>query len=687
MAIDFTGDSGFESVGVSLAYLVYGVYHDENGTERAVYWCGPKNRVGSGLIAPVPPNPENRGGGLEVIWESRLNRCSLESDLGPLHQYIQTVTDLNFNVDISGPPNIAPPEPGELLRDIVYGRWENKRVYAWLYDLGTGDTQVIASGFFDRNPTSINPNVFQVTVGVQPFIPTMSWPSLQLPSDAQDVWVVDGSNPHPTDDYKANVTVLNPDHAGKYMGPIFGNSRTAQEASAETLYYNANIPQRGNNWGWREAVPYGWNNAPLGQRWIFALVAIEDEVYVHDVVYEMAGDRTKTAQVLSHAFDTLYNTDPDNGPLGTVVRFKISLTGNPTTGLNPFVWWMGPKNRVFVRVSGRRCGRIGTEVSPGIREYSFQDYPDRSLAWEILEDLVEESIYLKDKLDEVEPGLSNRFWGTTALSDFQAALPDVPNTADWAKLCCAVPLDLQDRPMTLREGLGTLGAAFLFDLVVRRDPIAQEMRLYPIWRSSFITEPERVFQAQDLAKTDPPTITQLNDPDGHYANSIVVSTPPKYGQPLKESANWLENGGDFVIDPTIEKQFTLEDVAEQEATRAGAVVAHEAKPEHWHHHGDSGDATGAWVIANEMSQPQRVVQATHGVLSYSLPMGAAIRYDIPGVNGDVGMVRKMRFDYDLQTVQVTSYHVNHYTSRGAPRGEDPSAQGDTDRSPPSIEEE
>ena len=104
MAIDFTGDSGFESVGVSLAYLVYGVYHDENGTERAVYWCGPKNRVGSGLIAPVPPNPEHRGGGLEVIWESSLTRSSLESDLVPLHQYIQTVTDLNFNVDISGPP-------------------------------------------------------------------------------------------------------------------------------------------------------------------------------------------------------------------------------------------------------------------------------------------------------------------------------------------------------------------------------------------------------------------------------------------------------------------------------------------------------------------------------------------------------------------------------------------------------
>jgi len=40
-------------------------------------------------------------------------------------------------------------------------------------------------------------------------------------------------------------------------------------------------------------------------------------------------------------------------------------------------------------------------------------------------------------------------------------------------------------------------------------------------------------------------------------------------------------------------------------------------------------------------------------------MGAYVRYSIPGVNKEVGMVRKMRFDYDLQQVQMTTYHVDH----------------------------
>ena len=37
-----------------LAYLFEATYHDEDGVERMVHWCGPKARVGSGLSVPVP---------------------------------------------------------------------------------------------------------------------------------------------------------------------------------------------------------------------------------------------------------------------------------------------------------------------------------------------------------------------------------------------------------------------------------------------------------------------------------------------------------------------------------------------------------------------------------------------------------------------------------------------------------
>jgi hypothetical protein len=50
-------------------------------------------------------------------------------------------------------------------------------------------------------------------------------------------------------------------------------------------------------------------------------------------------------------------------------------------------------------------------------------------------------------------------------------------------------------------------------------------------------------------------------------------------------------------------------------------------------------------------------------------MGEAIKYDMVGINSDVGMVRKMRFDFDLQQVQITSYHIDHSTRRTKPRGD------------------
>ena len=117
--------------------------------------------------------------------------------------------------------------------------------------------------------------------------------------------------------------------------------------------------------------------------------------------------------------------------------------------------------------------------------------------------------------------------------------------------------------------------------------------------------------------------------------------------------------------------MSILNAAEQGPTRAAARIYANVDLKYWHHLGQDGDTQAASVVGNERPQPQRVIQATHGVRSVDVEMGSAIRYDIPGVNDDVGMVRKMRFDYDLQTVQITSYHVDHYSNTRVPPDDNP----------------
>ena len=106
--------------------------------------------------------------------------------------------------------------------------------------------------------------------------------------------------------------------------------------------------------------------------------------------------------------------------------------------------------------------------------------------------------------------------------------------------------------------------------------------------------------------------------------------------------------------------------------REGAVVVASLTMDHWLHYGTPGNSSAAWALGEERSQPQRTVQATHGVRSFRVGMGVSIEYNMVGINSDVGMVRKMRYDFDLQQVQITSYHIDHSTRRGKPRGDNAS---------------
>jgi hypothetical protein len=167
---------------LNLAYLFEGSYHDENGVERMVHWCGPKARVGSGLSVPVPVHSGD-GSPITCVWEARLNRCSLDLTMGNIDQTIGSISDLSFTVDISGGSQASVPVAGDLRRDIVFGRWRGRQCRIWTYDLDTGDTAIMGRGTFDRDPSSIGASSFQIVVDISPLLATDVWPVGRIPDE------------------------------------------------------------------------------------------------------------------------------------------------------------------------------------------------------------------------------------------------------------------------------------------------------------------------------------------------------------------------------------------------------------------------------------------------------------------------------------------------------------------------
>ena len=659
MAIDFLT----RSRNLNLAYLFRGVYHDEDGVERQVHWCGPKSRVGSGLSLKTPVYSGDRDA-IYAQWEARMTRCSLDSDLGTLAQNIQVINDLTFNVDVSGGPQSSIPSVGDLRRDIVYGRWRTKKGTFWLLDLDTGDTQIVADGVFDRNPTSMAANVFQIVVSVAP----LGGLNLQLPMTEIPVSAAPGSSGWTYDQgvsgfhwFAPTQFMLNPDHMGKYVGPNFGNALTA-----------------GDNFVWREIVPYGRRTSsspgPAGM-YNFAHVSphtgcFVEELYFEDTINEGVPRRKPSVGGPStHYLATFENLDPTMGPIGTNVRFSTSQGASPP-GDDFFVWWGpgtpssgGAQNRVFARCSGPNTGVpdfVHVDTNGG---YPVTVYKDggtaRSRVWEVLEDLTMDPQYL---------GLTTDPWGSGSLADFQANLPAVANPIPYADLACVVPREVAGKPPPMRDVFGNLGASFPFDITIRLDPTVGEMRLYPIWRSGFLSAPDKVFRVEDMARTDPPAVQQFDDSDGKYANKLDILPPEYYRVPLTTTGLVATSEGENQIDPTRQERFLFNQTFEQLPDKEGQVVEDEITWEHWLHSGTTGNSQAAWTLGSERAQPQRTVQAVHGVRSFDVQMGDYIRYDMIGINEDVGMVRKMRYDFDTQTIQITTYHVDHPTGRAEMAG-------------------
>lgn len=638
---------------LSLAYLVEASYHDENGVGRMVHWCGPKARVGSGLSVPVPFYPGERKT-FTPVWEARLTRASMDLNLGNIDQTIGAISDMSFNVDMSGGSQAPAPVPGDLLRDVVFGRWRNKPCRVWILDLDTGDTQMVGKGTFDKNPSSIGANNFQVIVDIDPiFPPTMSWPQGEIPMDGDSYTFNDP--PGQGNFYTPTQFMLNPDHMGKFLGLNFGNALIASSFSTPAT----------EDYVWREVVPYGRRVTGFSDpsHYIYAWVSPQLNCYVHDLFYKNSTPSDIISPLANpSSLVTFENTDPTRGPIGTCVRFEAA--SDPT--LSQFLWFNEAyKSKVSARVSGPVTGQVSSHEADFIGGGSVPIYTSggapRSAVWSIISDVISEPSLM---------GLSD-ILGASAIIDFSSTVPTVADPIPYANMACVVPLEITDKPIPAREGFGELARFFPFDFVQRYDAVTEDWRVYPVWRTSFLTEPRFIFSVADMSRTDPPAITQYNNSDGKYANRVIVSESEHRGKPQTWVPGATPTAQEIDLFPARDRGYQHNDQFEQAATRESAVVTANLKMKHWLHYGDKGNSSAAWALGEERSQSQRTVQSTHGVRSYRVAMGDPIKYDIVGINSDVGMVRKMRYDFDLQQVQITSLHIDHNTSRSAQKGNDP----------------
>jgi hypothetical protein len=644
---------------LSLAYLFEGSYHDENGLERTVHWCGPKGRVGSGLSVPVPPHPGQREA-FTPVWEARMTRASMDLNMGNIEQVFGTISDLTFNIDISGGSQAPVPVAGDLLRDIVFGRWKNKPCLLWLLDLDTGDTQIMGKGTLDRNPSSIGPSTFQVVMNIDPIFPvTTRWPEGLVPMSATDQFTY--PNTGASQEYAPTQYMLNPDHVGKFIGLNFGDG-------------SLSVITPEHEYVWREIIPYGKKVRALDELYIYAWVSPQRNCYVSELWWENTNGENKPLN--ASTIETFENLDPAMGPLGTCVRFVIPAT----TDFN-FVWWSPPggaKSRAVARVKGPTAGQHSSFETDSSGNNPVSLYADtgpvRATLWQIIEDIITGPEYL-NRSDVL---------GTNAITEFMNSVPTVQDPVQYANMACVVPLDPVDKPTTVREALGALANFFPFDWAHRYDPSTQDWRLYPVWRSSFNTPPAYIFTVADMSRTDAPSIAQYDNSDGKYANRVFVDVPPYYGRPTVADTS-ATSGGKHEIQPKKTEKYEHGDIAEQSAVRENAVVVANVKMKHWLHYGSLGNSSAAWSLGEERSQPQRTIQATHGVRSYRVKMGEAIRYDMVGVNSSVGMVRKMRYNFDLQQVQITTYHIDHSTRRGNQEGNNVANNHKRDTDVPSVD--
>lgn len=630
-------------------YLVEGVWRDTGGAERFVRWCGPRSRAGGGFLAyatmGAPAFPFEVGNNtvahVPAAWEPRLSGGSFDSTVGGLKQNIQALSQSTFSVALGDDDNAHADSHVDDLRDMaVSGHWHGQQARLILVDADEIECfEVVVDGTWDRNPTSVDHRGFRMTINAgEALPPTLVW-GAQIP-DTVDYFQVFYYDPS-TFEQSPTTFGLNPDHAGRWLGEIFGGGTHARAQMDPTPI--------GTQKTWREIVPYGSTATST-----FAWFSPRFDQMLYDLVMETEDGLVRMSTMPgghpSNHMRVFNNNAPSRGPVGTCVAFDNV----------PDFDFIGSNHRIFARVAG---GEILVRP-PGYSDIGYSGNPlvadnlshhgecvpqttlpnpgNKSNAVNVFAQIVQDPHFLNAP-SWLHPG---------ALADLSARatiynLPVEFRTA-------AVPRDITDEPIKYRDALESLMRSIPADLTFRLDPADGQRKFFAVARQQPGQEAFYKIRLADLADSSTPArVKMMDDPDGYYANDISFSTSEYYNPPItglsEESANELVRTNHW--------QSNLVDILEQSSTRTGQVITGDEKLKYWRH--ENAAAFKRWAVTLDVprSQAQKVIEAVHGYRSMRLSLGKVIQYLISGVYAGPGQVRGMKYNLDEQTVSIRSYHL------------------------------
>lgn len=610
-----------------VVFLARLTYHDSGGTEKQVRWCGPTLKCGSGIIYREPDDAN----GAAYYWEPRCSGLTIEHDLGPLRQNVQSISDLSLIVKATA---------DESLRDeLTSGRWANKDVDVWALEIDlsngrpepTANYQAIYTGRTDKGPTGIEDGSFRIRAYAGIIDPGTLWPTYRWPESqvaAETRWP-DGDDNTAADPYTRTIAI-SWHHFGVFIPPVFGTG-----VYREVYFFGQRAGAPSDSWNFFVSPQ---TNCWVEQMWVLGLSDPGQgggPPYVADVV----ADYGCTLNVYE-------NTDADLGPVGTSVQ--VYKAGG--------ISLMAPNNgtyraRAFARVSGPNVGTfspspfyIGTgTVREDVDEVLYDVFTDAQLlntsdpfASGALTSFDSGNPYSEAEawhLRQVVPLLDD-----DGLKDYNGPIADILHSGG--------------TPPLLSDVLGDLMRRLNADLVGRYDSTADAVKIAPIWRAPQSgTAADYSFNESDLISRAPLSLVIERDPDGAYANRVRRRDAERLIEPL-QSENQIE-----VRDTRSDES---EDTTEQGATKHGDVVEISDQIRWWAHHDDDAAAEAADMLLNERAQDHVVVEAELGLRAFDVEPGETADFEITGVPTTVGQVRTLVQDWVALRVTLTTHHIEFY---------------------------
>lgn len=656
MTIDYTKRN------LRLGYLIRGKYHDETGTAQTLRLAGPASRVGTGWQAPDPDD----GATWPTVYQWRAGQfgAGLRDDIGKLDQYIAIPGRLEIRVPLSYPEDAStdttdPTGDAALRRAVVGGRWENREVKLWLLDLDTGDTEERFVGTWDRSPDS---QVGGFTMRANEVAGPLAtpWKMTVCPDQTEANTYLDDGAQNAQGMFIAPTVLLGgsgylvaPDDAGKKIGCIWGTDTVVGSLPNHPTWRRISLYGINQGTG-NPSPPYG--NATDTVYWFHVSPQFGCGVgkvrFVGDdgSLYE-SGSGSPAANFVQTPL-VGHNRDPDRGPIGTfcIVQVGSNVAGNFTPDEN--------SNPVYARIHGPSDDPASVEWNatygePYTTVAGLGSTPVLQHAADQLQEIIEGSDYLN----------SANLLGTTAISDFKAGNPSA--VSRYPHYMTAVPQEFStSTEISYREVVSNLVGGLPADLVWRYDATAGARRLYPWWRKpqAGTSSADWTVETWNLASLAPPSVRQSFDPKGEYGNDVTVLAPLFTIQPTQQFAPASAQTPDpSSLEGSNRNGQRIQNLTEQGASGANVVVSRKREWKFWSPETSTTGAEHSRFIAAEVSQPQLWVEAEiGGSLAMQIQMGDVIAYKIHGITERFGMVRRLDYDLEAQTVTVSSIHLTFY---------------------------